>query len=142
MQIPDNEYFPRLSHISNVWSITLREDYLRFCDGFGCAAMLLEIFGDLHETNVVLLELKRDNILGERKKFVLDESDLYLSVNLNYLAERLVVDFEPEDIEDAIDFLVEKGALKMVIDKDGMDHYILMPDVVNEGLFKLYGRWF
>lgn len=134
----EEEYFPRLSYMPQAPSITLREDYLRFCDGYYCAALLLEIFGSQHDTNAYCLEMKRTNILEERKKFVLDESELYLYVNIDVLRERLILDFEPEHIELCIDLLVEKGALRMVIDKDGMDRYLLEPDVVNCAVYEMY----
>lgn len=131
-----------INYVPGVPSVTLRREYVDFCDDKNCPALVLYALGYMHSKNANKIYEKWKNSGEKTPEPVYREKDLYIQVSINAIIKQIVDEYKSDMVAKAIDFLVEKKVLRIVhgenFRKNKARTYQLYPEVLNEFLDNKY----
>ena len=122
--------------------IALREDYLAFCKGKICPALIISYFEYWHNHKVMEMHKNRTAHNEGYGSYQFNPSDYYQRHSLNDIEQGIFSQYKKECISAGIDFLIDCGVLEIVHTANYRRNlarvYLFHPEVINEFIHKTY----
>jgi hypothetical protein len=124
--------------------ITLREEYVAFCDGKKCPAILIAYFEFKHNGKLDELDDKIFFLAERNEIYEPQISDLYIQESLQHIVNGIMEEYQRETVSQGINLLIEKGVLTIVEESNHYANqarkYLFNVDVLNGFITEKFGR--